>query len=114
MEGRVVVSDTGEPIATHEAAELAERYGYPKGDRWVPYDELPNDWPLPEREEPEFRLRIKPDRGAVRWVEDFHVSRLLWFDLTVEGRTKHYREMVDCQLRLSPSLVAKATKQLRG
>ena len=109
----VVEAETKHAIYTIEPATLEEVYVVegPTGGR-IRHEDLQIDEYLATLEERELMLLGRGGRYKKRWIGDFGIQRLLRFELTVAGLTKHNGKDTEVLLRLTLSGVDRAAALL--
>lgn len=110
----ITTSDGGDLIDVIEPASLKDVSGFIYKGQWTAHDELPDDfWSTGAWKdiEPESTLRIHGPSNP-RNVHDWSVTKIRRWEIVIEGTTKHHREQIAVQVKLTPSHVIEAARSL--
>lgn len=109
----ITTDEHNEVILAEEPATLSEEMWYRDSrGRLAREDEaLLDEWGYP-RGNPVERLIVRWARGSARPIDDYAISRLLPFELTIAGVTKHHGQEVDVTLSLTPSRIPEIAASL--
>lgn len=111
----ITADEHKEVILAEEPATLSEEMWYrDRRGRLAPEDQaLLDEWGHP-RGDPIERLVVRWAGGNARAIDDYAISRLLPFEFTIAGVTKHYGQEVDVTVILTPSRIPEVTASLGG